>query len=103
MSILKSDGCYICGSPYTELHHIYYGKNRENSDRHGFTCKLCTGHHRGTYGVHGKYGAELDRMLKERCQEAFEQSHTRQEFMKIIGKNYRKESHDSDNADTFIS
>lgn len=82
--------CYICGSPYwTESHHIYGGnKNRKNSDKHGFTCWLCEAHHRGTYGVHGREGKFIDEKLKRECQAKYELTHSREEFMKIIGKNY---------------
>ena len=81
--------CYICGSPYwTELHHIFFGKNRKNSDKHGFTCWLCEAHHRGTYGVHGREGKFIDEKLKRECQAKYELTHSREDFIKIIGKNY---------------
>ena len=66
----------------------FYGKNRRNSDKNGFTCWLCEAHHRGTYGVHGKEGAYLDNKLKRECQEVYELNHTRKEFRHIIGKSY---------------
>lgn len=37
-------------------------------------------------GVH--FNRELDLKLKRECQEKFEETHSREEFMKIIGKNY---------------
>jgi hypothetical protein len=49
---------------------------------------LCYIHHRGTYGVHGKYGHQLDLQLKQHCQREFEKTHTREEFIKLIGRNY---------------
>lgn len=81
--------CYICHSKSNlHYHHIYYGKNRPISDKHGFTCYLCYNHHEGTFGVHGKYGEELSLKLKIKCQKKFEETHSREEFIKLIGKNY---------------
>lgn len=91
-SIMQTEReCYICGTRHwLELHHIYFGtKNRKNSDKNGFTVWLCEAHHRGTYGVHGKLGEYLDFKLKRECQAKYEETHTREEFMSIIGKNYR--------------
>ena len=92
-SIMQTERkCYICGATHwLELHHVYFGKNRKNSDKHGFTCYLCEQHHRGTYGVHGKEGAYFDTKLKRECQEIFERTHSHNEFIKIIGKNYRED------------
>ena len=88
-SILPSDGCYICGNPDTEVHHIFFGrKNRQISDENGFTCKLCYVHHRGFFGVHGTNGHRLDLFLKKECQRKYEETHTRKEFMRLIGRNY---------------
>ena len=81
--------CYVCHSKTNlHYHHIYYGGKRTISDRNGFTCYLCFNHHEGTYGVHGKYGDALDMKLKVECQKKFEETHSREEFMKLIGKNY---------------
>ena len=66
----------------------FFGKNRKNSDKNGFVVWLCEAHHRGTYGVHGKLGEYLDLKLKRECQAKYEETHTREEFMSIIGKNY---------------
>lgn len=66
----------------------FFGKNRKNSDKNGFTVWLCEAHHRGTYGVHGKLGEYLDLKLKRECQAKFEETHSHEEFMQIIGKNY---------------
>lgn len=91
-SILNSDDseCFSCGvicNP--ELHHIYFGHgNRKVSDRMGFVVYLCPECHRGDYGVHGKYGKELNLSLKRRCQAVFEETHSREEFRKLIGRSY---------------
>ena len=83
--------CYVTGAVTgLELHHIYFGsKNKNASDDNGFVVWLTYEKHRGTYGVHGKYGHELDQQLKEECQAAYEAlGHTREEFMRLIGKSY---------------
>lgn len=92
-SIMQTERvCYICGARHwLELHHVYFGKNRRNSDKNGFTCYLCEAHHRGTYGVHGRDGAYFDHKLKVECQKKYEETHSRKEFMRIIGRNYIEE------------
>lgn len=87
--------CYWCqrkfdpsGEEHAQLHHIYFGKNRKISDKMGFVVYLCENCHKGTNGVHGKNGHEIDTDLKRMCQWAFEQTHSRDEFMKAIGRSY---------------
>ena len=89
-SIMQEDKyCFVCGKRNNlHLHHIYFGKNRKVSDKNGFTCYLCYEHHEGTFGVHGKYGHELDLRLKRECQKHFENTRSRNEFMNLIGRNY---------------
>lgn len=82
--------CYICGLYYpVEEHHIYFGPNRNISEKQGFKVWLCSEHHRGTVGVHGKYGHALDIRLKQECERKYiNLGHTKEEFIKLIGKNY---------------
>ena len=82
--------CYICGlyAPIEE-HHIYFGPNRKISEQNGFKVWLCQNHHRGTVGVHGKLGHSLDIRLKQECERRYiKQGHTKEEFIRLIGKNY---------------
>ena len=85
---LSDERCFLCGSTVNlELHHIVHGTaNRRLSTMHGLTCWLCRNHHTGKFGVHRQ--AELNRQLQAVAQTAFEKTHTRQEWMKIFGKNY---------------
>lgn len=88
-SIMQTDKvCWVCGRPSNlHKHHIYGGANRKNSEKHGFTVYLCGNHHNLTNeGVH--FNKHLDTELKQECQRRFERTHTRAEFMQIIGKNY---------------
>ena len=88
--IQKEERCFVCGTTYNlHLHHIFFGvKNRTISDKNGFTCYLCLQHHEGTNGVHGRDGHELDVKLKQLAQKKYEENHTREEFIRLIGKNY---------------
>lgn len=82
--------CLNCGiTQNLHNHHIYFGiKNRKISDKNGFTCWLCHHCHEGTDGVHGKNGHELDLQLKRLCQEKYEENHSREDFIRLIGRNY---------------
>jgi hypothetical protein len=88
-SIMQSErACYLCGRiTDLELHHVFGGvANRKISTRLGLTCYLCRTCHTGTGGA--QYDKEKNRRLKAEAQTAFERTHTRQEWMQIIGKNY---------------
>lgn len=88
-SILETERgeCFLCGKYPTEEHHIFGGANRRNSEINGFKAFLCRSCHTGTpNGVH--HNRKNNDMLKAVCQAEFEKTHTRQEFMDIIGKNY---------------
>lgn len=89
-SILQTEKrCYFCGRVNgLEKHHIFGGvANRKISEAHGFWVWLCGATcHRGTDG--GQYDKLKNLQLKQDAQFAFERTHTRQEWMKLIGKNY---------------
>lgn len=86
----KEKFCYVTGAVRgLEKHHIFFGTGlRRISDRYGFWVYLTAEKHRGTAGVHGRDGHALDLRLKQDCQRRFEQTHSRAEFMQIIGRNY---------------
>lgn len=87
-SIIQSvKQCWVCHARYPlHKHHIYGGRNRQVSEENGFTVYLCFDHHTGKHGVHNLPYADL--MLKRTCQAAYEQDHTRDEFIELIGKSY---------------
>ena len=62
---------------------------RQISEDNGFWVYL-TGylHNQSNIAVHGKDGHDLDLMLKQHCQMKYEETHSRKEFMQLIGKNY---------------
>lgn len=85
--------CYLCmrqgdySRKYTEVHHIFDGPNRHISEEQGLTVRLCLKHHReGKDAVHNNAGNM--RILQRDAQEKYEQTHSREEFMSLIGKNY---------------
>lgn len=86
--ISKLKCCYVCGTTQNlHVHHCYFGANRNNSDKIGAWVYLCAYHHNGSSaGVH--YNHKLDMELKIKAQEEYEKTHTREEFMKIIKRNY---------------
>lgn len=82
------DNCFVCGSPYVEVHHIMYGTaNRKLSDKYGLIVPLCQEHHRGQTGVHFK--RDLDICLKKLAQEKFNSVYgANKSFLEVFGKNY---------------
>lgn len=88
-SILQDEKeCYICGSTvWLERHHIYFSFNRKKSEQNGFVVYLCHRHHNEPPdGVH--FNLDVDNELKQICQAEYEKTHSHQEFMKLIGRNY---------------
>ena len=85
--------CFICSKQYfLHEHHIFFGTGKRNiSEKNGFKVWLCVDHHTGEHGVHSKRGHELDLFLKRECQRKFEETHSRNDFIKLIGRNYREE------------
>ena len=84
--------CYVCGRyGYVERHHILGGRNRKKCDKYPLLkIPLCPDCHRGTNGVHGKNGHELDFRLKQEAQTIFERHYgTRKQFLNIFGRLYK--------------
>ena len=83
----KEKKCYVCGAMFNiHKHHIFYGtSNRKHSEEYGLTVYLCGKHHNlSNEGVH--FNKPLDLKLKQLAQKKFEETHTREEFIKIFGK-----------------
>lgn len=88
-SIICNEKCCVkCGTRYDiHKHHIYGGALRKTSERNGFWMYLCAEHHNmSDAGIHFNPG--FDRKAKAYCQERFEATHTHEEFMALIGRNY---------------
>lgn len=89
-SILQTEKkCFITGQTEgLHKHHIFYGTgNRQVSEENGFWVWLSPEwHNMSDHGVH--FDKDFDEYLKVLCQQRFEETHTRDEFMKLIGRNY---------------
>lgn len=81
--------CLICKDEgVLHKHHVFPGvANRKLSEEYGCWCYLCPAHHNmSDYGVH--FDHSLDVKIKEYTQRKFEEKYSREEFMRIFGKNY---------------
>lgn len=88
-SILNNlDKCYFCGKPRQAIHEVFFGTaNRKISIDNGFCVGLCNAHHNGSnYSVH--HNRDMDLKLKRLYQTEYEKTHSRDDFIKLIGRNY---------------
>lgn len=95
--------CYYCGTDENvELHHVIHGKiGRKLATQYHLLIGCCSECHRGKYGIHGKYGYEMDLKLKYEAQKVWEErrvrkgkstpENVRQEWLDIFGIDYVKE------------
>ena len=91
----KDGTCYLCvrlgndyrTHKYLEKHHVFAGKNRRISDQNGLTVWLCHEHHRTSAAAVHVCQGNL-RIIQEDAQREYEKTHTRDQWMKLIGKNY---------------
>lgn len=69
-------------------HHIYFGAGlRKISEENGFWVWLSPEwHNMSGSGVH--FNRALDLRLKRECQRKYEETHTREEFIQRVGRNY---------------
>lgn len=84
--------CFITGrTTGLHRHHIFYGKNRSLSEKYGLWIWICAElHNMGDYGIHGKYGRELDIQLKQDAQRRAMEVYgwSTEDFIRIFGRNY---------------
>ncbi len=88
-SILQNEKrCFISGSTTgLQRHHIYFGANRRISEENGFYVWLIPEYHNmSDYGVH--FDKAFDLKLKQDCQRKYEETHSREEFIALIGRSY---------------
>lgn len=69
----------------TVRHEIFFGKNRQISKENGLWVDIPWQMH---ILLHNRPDAHMDKYLKQLCQREYEKSHTRKEFIVLIGKNY---------------
>lgn len=82
-NLVKSGKCEYCGqySKRLDPHEIYGGSNRKRSIRHKFVKLICPRCHSNEAIIN---------QIRIDTQREFEKEHTREEFIKIIGKSYIK-------------
>ena len=88
--------CYLCVRlhgdyrihKYREEHHIFLGNpGRKLSEAEGMKVYLCQDHHQtGPEAVHKN--RKISRLLQQDAQRAFEKTSSREQFMKLFGRNY---------------
>lgn len=80
-NISKTGYCEVCGkwTAFLDSHEIYGGSNRKRSIQHGFVKRICRMCHQNEAVVS---------ILRIETQIEFERTHTRHEFIEIIGKSY---------------
>lgn len=85
----KKECFFTHSTEHLDKHHIYFGANRKVSDEHGFWVWLAHDRHIQD-SVHDTphNNRTVDLYLKEICQEAYEEKHSHESFVKLIGRNY---------------
>ena len=81
--------CYCTGAARNlDVHHVFHGPYRDRSDEMGCWVYLRHEVHMALH-AHASPWFDLDRSLKERCQEALEErGMTREEFIRAFGRSY---------------
>ena len=75
--------CYICGSPASDIHHMLHGSMRAKAEEHNLKVPLCRSCH---MALHDK--GLFDKELQQEAQRRFEETHTREQFIKEFGKSF---------------
>ena len=93
-SIIQTEKkCYITGrTDNLHEHHVYFGtSNRKLSEKYGLKIWIVGElHNLGDFGVHGKYGHELDLKIKREVQiKAMEHyGWSVEDFIRRFGRSY---------------
>ena len=103
--IQEKKQCLLCGNAFKngwnrlEEHHCFGAANRKWSEKYGLKVWLCASscHRNGAKSAHRN--RETDLYIKRLAQKKFEETHTRDEFMAIFGKNYIWEEAEDETTD----
>lgn len=90
-SILSEEReCFRCKTTLNlQVHHIFNSAYRKKSEKYGYWCYLCMDCHTGKRGVHTTVeGRAYWNNLKRLCQIHFEETHSREDFIREFGQNY---------------
>ncbi len=91
----KDPSCYLCNILHNidmeqirEEHHVMFGgQHRKKSEHYGLKVYLCIPHHRtGKEAAH--LNKEINELLREIAQIAFEKKYSHEFWMKEFGRNY---------------
>ena len=89
-SIITSDmeTCFICGKPKDCIHHCIPGTARRSiSDDEGLIVPLCNKcHNMSNNSVH--FNHKLEILIRKIAQMKYEETHTRAEWIRRLGRNY---------------
>ena len=82
-NLIKKGKCEYCHkySDRLDPHEVYGGSNRKRSIKNKFVALLCRNCHDDN---------KVIEELKKKYQKEYEKKHTREEFIKLIGKSYIK-------------
>lgn len=77
----RMDKCYYCETTRgtMDIHEVYGGSNRQRSMKYGLCVPLCRRCHSSELVIQD---------LRKHCQKEYEKTHTRDEFIKLIGRSY---------------
>lgn len=80
----KKHRCQICGEyGVTHIHHIFGGRWRTVSEANDFVIELCPMCHAKAHG-----NAEFSKALKHDCQMEFLETHSMDEWMELMHRNW---------------
>lgn len=90
ISVLTDDveHCIVCGQDRTAMHHVFEGNsNRKLSEEDKYKIPLCYRHHNGSNNaIH--FNKKLDMEWKRIAQQHYEETHSREDFIKRYGRSY---------------
>lgn len=97
-SIIQTEKkCFMCHSTVgLHKHHVFGAANRNLSEKYGLWIWLCPKDHnisdeppyKGMPDRRVHFNKELNLEIKKLAQREFEDTHSREDFLRIFGKNY---------------
>lgn len=85
---VQDDRCYLCQMAVgTQDHHIFGAANRKHSEEDGLKVRVCAKCHDKIH-FSPKDGGKTNLELHKAGQAKYEETHSREEFMKRYGRNY---------------
>lgn len=87
--------CAMCGRSQRDdvtltTHHVFHGrKYKKLSDKYGFVITLCWECHKRLHS-----SRVIDRMVQQTMQHEYEKTHSREEFVALMGRSWITEADD---------